>query len=133
MPFLLDTNICSEHLRGKNPRVYGKLVQHGGQIYVSRLVCAELYALAFRRNEKEVDRLEDFLPELKIIEFDSQCARKYGQIHAHLAERGVAIGTVDLMLAATAVIHNLILVTHDRGFKRVADVLPGLRLVDWLD
>jgi predicted nucleic acid-binding protein len=36
------------------------------------------------------------------------------------------------MIAATALVHGLVLVTHDKDFNLIADVVPELRLDDWL-
>jgi tRNA(fMet)-specific endonuclease VapC len=42
---------------------------------------------------------------------------------------GIVVPQVDLLLAATAIAHNLTLVTHNtRDFEKI----PGLRLEDWL-
>lgn len=89
------------------------MIQYGGQLHVSRLTCAELYALGYRKNEKRVHEIDDFLGELSIVEFDDECAREFGRIHATLTARGMPMGRVDLMIAATAVVNGFILVTHD--------------------
>jgi tRNA(fMet)-specific endonuclease VapC len=57
---------------------------------------------------------------------------RHGRIHAQLAMRGVAAGRADLMIAATALVHRLVLVTHDKDFLSLASALPELRLDDWL-
>ena len=51
-----------------------------------------------------------------------------GQIRAQLQKLGTPIGSYDLQIAAIALAHNLILVTHNtREFERV----EGLKLEDW--
>ena len=133
MPFLLDTTVCSQSLRSRRgARVSSRLIQYSGQLYVSRLSCAQLYALGYRADAKRLGEIDDLLNELDIVEFDESCAREYGRIHARLAERGRNSGRTDLMIAATALVHGLVLVTHDRDFTRVAEVIPELRLADWL-
>jgi tRNA(fMet)-specific endonuclease VapC len=108
------------------------LIQYGGQLRVSRLTCAELYALGCRANAKTLDEIDDMLNELDILEFDDQCAREYGRIHTRIAERGLTAGRADLMIAATALVHGLVLVTHDKDFDPIAAVVSELRLDDWL-
>lgn len=45
-----------------------------------------------------------------------------------LRAQGVRIGTLDLRIAATALVHDLTLVTRNtKDFARV----PGVRLEDW--
>jgi tRNA(fMet)-specific endonuclease VapC len=133
MPFLLDTVVCSASLKARpGARIHTRLSQYGGQLFVSRLSCAELYALGYRVNAKKLDEIDDLLYELEILEFDDACAREYGRIHARLAERGLTAGRADLMIAATALVHGLVQDTHDKDFHPVADVIPELRLDDWL-
>jgi tRNA(fMet)-specific endonuclease VapC len=133
MPFLLDTVICSAFFKAPpGARIHTQLIQYSGQLFVSRLSCAELYALGYRANAKKLEEIDDLLRDMEILEFDEACAREYGRIHARLAERGLSAGHADLMIAATAVEHGLVLVTHDKDFRRVTAALPELRLEDWL-
>ncbi len=132
MSFLLDTNICSRYLKeGFNSPLFSRWVQYGGQLFVSRLSCAELYARAYRGTQRQIEELEDVLKELHIVEFDEACAREYGRLHASLAERGVAIGQVDLMLAATARVNAFTLVTHDGGIANIKSVIADFALESW--
>jgi tRNA(fMet)-specific endonuclease VapC len=128
---LLDTNVCSAALK-KRPEIHSRLIEYGGQLHVSRLTCAELYALGYRTNAKKIDELDDFLNDLIIVEFNDDCAREYGRIHATLAGRGLSAGRADLMIAATALVHGFILVTHDSDFLMLAGAIPRLRFDDWL-
>ena len=133
MPFLLDTDICSASLKAPpGASIHTRLIQYSGQLYVSRLSCAELYALGYRANAKKLDEIDDLLNDFQILEFDDACAREYGRIHARLAERGQTGGRADLMIAATSVVNGLVLVTHDQDFRAIADSIPELRLDDWL-
>lgn len=133
MPFLLDTVICSASLKAQpEAGIHSRLIQYGGQLSVSRLSCAELYALGYRTGAKKLEQIDDLLNELQILEFDEACAREFGRLYARLQERGQNAGRADLMIAATAVVNGLVLVTHDSDFKPIAQVIPELRLDDWL-
>ena len=46
-----------------------------------------------------------------------------------LLQQGLSVPTTDLMIASTALVHDLTLVTHNRADYRN---IPGLRLADWL-
>ena len=60
--------------------------------------------------------------------FDDRCAEEYGLIRADLDHAGTPIGPNDLLIAATARAHDLVLVTHNtREFSRVS----GLQIDDW--
>jgi tRNA(fMet)-specific endonuclease VapC len=133
MPLLLDTGICSTSLKAQpQAGIHSRLIQHGGQLSISRVSCAELYALGYRANAKKLGQIDDLLSELTVLEFDDLCAREYGRLHARLAERGQSAGQIDLMIAATALVHGLVLVTHDQDFSLIAGVVTELRLDDWL-
>ncbi|MDZ7696616.1 MAG: PIN domain-containing protein [Deltaproteobacteria bacterium] len=62
------------------------------------------------------------------VPFDDEAARKYGEIRSDLARKGTPIGPNDLMIAAIALAHESVLITHNtREFKRVV----GLKVEDW--
>jgi tRNA(fMet)-specific endonuclease VapC len=62
--------------------------------------------------------------------FDRASAERYAELRADLQRQGQLIGGHDMQIAAIALVHGLILVTHNtREFSRV----PGLRPEDWQD
>ena len=50
-------------------------------------------------------------------------------VRADLLDRGIVVGELDLLIAATALVHNLTLVTHNTTDYRN---IPNLRLADRL-
>ncbi len=130
MSFLLDTNTCSAHIKDDR-RLFSRLQQHAGQLHVSRVIQAELYAWAFCRRDTATMllRIDDFLKEMSVLEMDGFVAREFGRLRGVLRRQGVAVGQFDLLIAATALVHNLAVVTHNtRDFAAV----PGLSVIDWL-
>ena len=78
MPFLLDTNVCSWSVKAPpGARILTQVSQYAGQLYVSRLTRAELYAFGYRTNAKHLLQIENQIDDLKVLEFDEDCARKY--------------------------------------------------------
>ena len=70
------------------------------------------------------------LPALTVLAYDVETARVYGALRAQLEESGRALADADLQIAATAVHHDLELVTGNlRHFRRIS----GLRLSTALD
>ena len=62
------------------------------------------------------------------LPFDDDCAAQHALVRLELKRRGAPIGSNDLMIAATALAHNLTLITHNvKEFSRV----PGLLFEDW--
>lgn len=65
------------------------------------------------------------IPAVTILPFDLSTARVFGMIRAELERSGNILPDADLQIAATALYHNLELVTGNlRHFQRI----PGLRL-----
>ena len=72
--------------------------------------------------------LDELFSNLDSLPFDDDAARKYGEIRSVLTRLGKPIGPNDLMIAATALVHGAVLVTHNtREFSRV----EGLQIEDW--
>jgi tRNA(fMet)-specific endonuclease VapC len=130
MNFLLDTDICSAHMR-RPAKLAHRFVQYTSQIAISSVTLAELYAGAYKHSQ--VNRLlaliADLLQEVQVIDFDSACAERFGQVRGTLLQQGISVPTTDLMIATAALVHNLTLVTHNtKDYQNI----PGLRLDDWL-
>jgi tRNA(fMet)-specific endonuclease VapC len=130
MSFLLDTDICSAHMR-RPAKLAHRFIQYTGKLAISSVTLAELYAGAYKHSQ--VSRLlgiiGDLLQEVQVIDFDSVCAKVFGQVRGTLLRQGISLPTADLMIASAALVHDLILVTHNTADYRN---IPELRLDDWL-
>lgn len=74
----------------------------------------------------ELKRLFEYFRLFQIVDFDESCADQFDQLRA----AKIRIGTMDLKIAATALVHGAVLLSGNlRHFRRV----PGLRVEDWLD
>lgn len=130
MSFLLDTNICSAYLRNERG-LFTRFNQHMGQLYLSRIVIAELYTWAYERNDTAdmLDRIRQFTADLIVTEFDDLCAEQFGRLSTELRKHGTIVAPLDLLIGATAIARQQTLVTHNtRDFANI----PGIQLVDWL-
>ncbi len=130
MTFLLDTNICSAHLRRPAGMAH-RLLQYSGRLAVTSIALAELYAGAYHRRERSslLQRLEELLKDLEVLDFDCRCAERFGVVRGGLLRQGISVNTVDLMIASVALVNDLTLVTHNTvDFRNV----PELRLDDWI-
>jgi tRNA(fMet)-specific endonuclease VapC len=128
--FLLDTNICSAHMR-RPARLAHRFIQHVGQLAIPTIVLGELYTGAYRCSDptRLLSLIGDLLQEVHVLDFDSACAQQFGRVRGQLLQQGISVSTVDLMIASVALVHDLTLVTHNTAdFQSV----PGLRLQDWL-
>jgi tRNA(fMet)-specific endonuclease VapC len=130
MTHLLDTNICSAHMR-RPAGLAHRFFQHAGGIAIPTVVLAELYAGAYNHPNpaKVLSLIADLLCEVAVFDFDLVCAEQYGQVQGGLMRQGMRGPTADLMIASVALVRNLTLVTHNTAdFQNI----PGLRLDDWL-
>ena len=131
MSFLLDTNICSAHLK-RPAGLMHRFVQHSGGLYIATIVLGELYAWAYRRPNPFalLDKIDnDLLPDVVVLDYDPACAKEFGRLRGFMLQKGMVVSRVDLMIGAVALVHNLTLVTHNTAdFQNI----PDLRLVDWL-
>jgi tRNA(fMet)-specific endonuclease VapC len=92
-------------------------------------VWAELLhgARQYERREERVVRVTRTLAPFRSLAFDDQAAQHYAAIRDELESRGELIGPYDLLIAAIAMAHQLTVVSHDAGFRRVR----GLATEDW--
>ncbi len=129
--YLLDTNACIRFLRDARSNVAQRLAQvpyH--EVVLCSIVKAELYYGVQRSAQPghSLQTLTAFTEHFVSLPFDDQAAEIYGRLRAHLAQQGMLIGPNDMFIAATALAHQVTLVTHNtREFSRV----PGLSIVDW--
>ena len=130
MSFLIDTDICSAYLKGDG-RVFNRFLQHSGDIHLSAITLGELYAWALRAKAppSRLAGIADLLSEVTILPVDHDVARRFGEVRGALLDQGRPIATPDVLIASTALLHDLTVVTHN-----TAHYVPiaGLRIEDRL-
>lgn len=131
MTWLLDTNVCVEYLRNRNPHVNSRLrSQSPSDLRLCSVVIGELVYGAWRSNDppRNLALLSGFFSTIASVPFDDMAANEYGRIRQELNSRGSPIGPNDLMIASIALLHGLTIVTHNTAeFSRV----DGLAVEDW--
>ncbi len=131
MTFLLDTDICSAHIR-RPAGLMHRFVQYTGRIFVPTLVMAELYVWAYMRPDPRefLSAITTFLDyDVELMGFDEASAEQFGRLRVGLQSIGVTMTPIDMLIASVALAHDLTLVTHNTGdFQNV----PNLHLDDWL-
>ena len=79
---------------------------------------------------KRLTDLLAFLKDISILDVDESVARRFGEIRAALLDEGRPGPDMDLVNAATALVHGLTMVTHNT--QDYIDV-RGLSLADGLN
>jgi tRNA(fMet)-specific endonuclease VapC len=131
MKYSLDTNTCIRYLNGRSAAVVRKLPTiPAHDIVVCSIVRGELaYGVAKSQTpEASAAKQQKFLKPYATLPYDDAAAILFGRIRAALENAGTPIGPYDMQIAAIALVHGLIVVTHNMGeFGRIA----GLRVEDW--
>lgn len=133
---LLDTDMLSEVLKAKNARVIERAVAYKAafdQITLSTVTVMEV--VKGLHKVQRTDALQRFLDGLKtseVLVFDQACAEIAGRIYADLERAGQPLGRADPMIAATALRHDLVLVTGNTDhYQRIQALGYSLRLDNW--
>jgi len=129
--YFLDTDICIYALEDSDSPFYRRLSVMGpSRIAIPAIVEAELVLGALKSEQKEhnLATIESFLRPFDIIPFSHECTLAYARIRADLESTGTIIGANDLIIAATVVANDGVLVSHNVDeFRRV----EGLAVQDW--
>lgn len=120
---LLDTDVVSFFLKGDSrANKYASIVQ-GNRLALSFMTVAELFQWAAVRNwgQSRVADLEKSLQNYLIIPVDLKVCRIWGNLRAERQAIGKVISPQDAWIAATAIRHNLPLVTNNaKDFQNIS-------------
>jgi len=127
--FILDTDHCIAILRGRLD--VSSYVSLATPLFVTAITVCELVYGAHKsdRPVAHLSQVNLLLDGVTVLSFDSEAARRCGELKDHLRRAGLSVAEPDLQIASIALVHTLPLVTHNqRHFAHV----PGLTLADWL-
>ena len=100
--------------------------------YISSITIGEIVYGAFKSDQKEkylIQLKDKLIPLVQLIPFDKNEAFAYGEIRSILEKNGTPLNDTDLMIAATAVANNLVLITgNESHFSRI----KSMRVENWL-
>jgi predicted nucleic acid-binding protein len=118
---LLDTSVIIDFLRQKNKKdtLLIALLEKEYQFYVSILTHTELYAgkKVWKENDAQID-LEKLFFGMQILPLEKEVSKKAGEIRA---KNDTTL--MDAIIAATAIIHDLNLVTlNTKDFEKIKEL-----------
>jgi predicted nucleic acid-binding protein len=129
---VLDTDVISDLMR---PRPSAQLLERLAQIDASAQATTAITIGELAYGARHADRPELYeravglLSGTRVLPFDRDAAERYGSIRNELERDGRRLPDPDLRIAATALVHQAVLITGNiRHFQRI----PGLGCEDWL-
>ena len=133
MNYLMDTNIVTAILK-KNLKVRDKLRDAEIQKKEAFMSCLTFYeikrGLLYTKATRQLSEFEQLCNKYKVVLLeDMQIFEKAAEIHAELKRKGTPIQDADILIAATAIVKGLILVSNDSDMLRVV----GVTVEDWLN
>lgn len=147
MSYLLDTNHCSYIINGNSQVIDALNTRATDNIGISIITYAELFYMTEKSEQNLQNRraVETFLTAVDLYFIDEETALIYSQLKASIFGRfapkdknkrrqtsmsNLGFTDHDLWIAATAIQHELTLVSADSDFKRINEVQP-LSLESW--
>jgi tRNA(fMet)-specific endonuclease VapC len=120
--YLLDTNVVSHIMQGRDAELLGRLIQVPvGQVAMSSITLAELEYGLHRKGQPPRLRnaLTQVLLRMDVLPWDEEVATCYGELCSTLEARGISLSDFDMMIAAHAVAADITLVSRDKAFAQV--------------
>src|SRR5687767_4716921 len=122
MRYLVDTDWAIDYLKGipKTVELLGGSAPQG--LAMSLMTYGEIYeGIFFGRNSPHYkQKFSDFLEGVKLLEPTVTIMQEFAQLRGNLRAQGQLIGDFDILIAATALHHQLTLLTNNRShFQRI--------------
>jgi tRNA(fMet)-specific endonuclease VapC len=127
--YLIDTNICIYYIKGKFNLDKKFNEVESKNCFISEITLAELkFGVAnSEKPAKNILVLENFLTGVSILPI-YHSLDFYATEKSRLRKAGTPIDDFDLLIGATAVTHQLIMVTNNvKHFKRIKNIIT----TDW--
>lgn len=136
MMVLVDTSVLIEYLKGRqNPKtdLFEEILVRDIPFGMAALTYQEV--LQGARDEREFKRLREYLGG-QVIYYPPDGRETYekaARLFFDLRRRGVTVrGSLDMLIALTAMEHKLMLLHNDRDFDAIATITPELKILDAL-
>ena len=125
MRYLVDTDWAIDHLH-RVSRVVLRLEELASEgLGLSIISLAELYDGVLGSSDPQRDEqfLRTFLSAVEVVNLDESICRIFAEERGRLRAAGTLISDFDLLIGATAIRHNLTLLTNNRRhFERMPDL-----------
>ncbi|WP_254529984.1 PIN domain-containing protein [Natrinema gelatinilyticum] len=120
---ILDTSFLVDVLRGEETvQDAVRSIDEGGTAQVSPVTVMELWEGIHLADSSDRERgvVKNLLGDVRELPFDRECATTAGEINATLRQNDAPIDDADVMIAATALVNDVPVVTDNLDhFERV--------------
>ena len=126
--YLVDTD-WAIHWLNRNPEVVRRLEElQGDGVAIAMASLAELYEGVYYSTDPPGNEraLNDFLRGVVILGIDQEICKVFGRERGRLRAAKKTIGDLDLLIASTALHHDVTLLTNNR---RHFEMVSGLRVI----
>ncbi|MBW2739873.1 MAG: type II toxin-antitoxin system VapC family toxin [Deltaproteobacteria bacterium] len=128
----LDTNIITAFLKN-NSRVverFSEYLEFFDKLTINIISYYEiLRGLKDLGNEEKLRSFDNFIQENELVFITKESVDKAAEIYAYLKKDGNLIEDADILMASTAIVEDLVLITNNiKHFRRVKE----LKLDNWL-
>jgi tRNA(fMet)-specific endonuclease VapC len=125
-PSLLDTDILSALMRGE-PAVVARARAYLAQYHQFTISVITRYEILRGLKAKEavqqLARFDQFCARNEILPITEPIILQAADIYADLYKRGQIVGDADILIAATALVHQLVVVTNNEAhFRRISSL-----------
>lgn len=123
MAYLIDTDWAVDYLKGIDETV--RFLQDEEELYISALSVGELVEGIedSERRDERMESLNDFLAGVTVLSFTRETAVEFGKIRNALRKNGQLIGDIDTMIAATARVNDLTILTENtKHFSKIKEL-----------
>jgi tRNA(fMet)-specific endonuclease VapC len=128
---IVDTDILSFYFKGDERVVarFSEYLKEFDQVNISIITYYEILAgLKFKKAERQLQDFEDFINDNNIINISDESAKISGDIYANLRQKGITVGTSDILIAGIAIENGLTLITNN---EKHYEAIQGLNIENW--
>lgn len=123
MKYLVDTDWVADYLKGREAAVELLTSLANDGLAISLVTYGEIYeGIYYSRNpEKAEQGFRQFLRWVDVLPLNRDIMQRFARIRGKLRSQGMLIGDPDTLIAATAIHHDLLVVTRNvKHFERVS-------------
>jgi tRNA(fMet)-specific endonuclease VapC len=123
--YLIDSDVAIDAMAIRTQAVVALDVAATFGLRISIISVGELYDGVSRQRDPQQrhDQVADFLRPFEIVNLNQSVMIRFGRIRANLRQTGQLIGDFDIVIAATAIENDLVLITRNRShFERIPEL-----------